>query len=62
MLHIVKRMVDREKRLNIRIADDEAMMLHELAEAEGVSQSDYIRLFIRRAHAERFGEKKKTKK
>ena len=47
----------------MRASDEEAAMLHALAEAEGVSQSDYLRLFIRRAHAEKFGDKKpKTKR
>jgi predicted DNA-binding protein len=56
-------MVERDRRLSIRIADDEWDKLHALAEAEGVSSSDYVRLFIRRAHAEKFGNKKpKTKK
>jgi predicted DNA-binding protein len=40
--------------LSIRIADEEWDKLHALAEAEGVSSSDYVRLFIRRAYAEKF--------
>ena len=36
-------------------------MVHELARAEGLTASDFLRLYVRRAHAERFGEKK-TKK
>jgi uncharacterized protein (DUF1778 family) len=48
-------MVDRERRINIRVSDTEAKMLQELAEAEGVSQSDFLRLYVRRAHGERFG-------
>jgi uncharacterized protein (DUF1778 family) len=47
-------MVDRERRINIRVSESEAQMLQELAEAEGVSQSDFLRLYVRRAHAERF--------
>lgn len=50
-------MVDREKRINIRVSEQEAEMLGELAEAEGLSQSDFLRLYIRRAHAERFTPK-----
>lgn len=50
-------MVDREKRINVRVSEQEAEMLADLAEAEGVSQSDYLRLHIRRAHAERFTPK-----
>jgi predicted DNA binding CopG/RHH family protein len=55
-------MVDREKRINVRVSEAEAEMLNELAEREGVSQSDYIRLFIRRAHAETFGSTKAPRK
>ena len=54
-------MVDREKRINIRVSEQEAQMLAELAEREGVSQSDYLRLYIRRAHAEAFGSIPGTK-
>ena len=48
-------MVDRGKRVNVRVSDGEMQMLVDLAEAEGLSKSDVLRLFIRRAHAERFG-------
>jgi hypothetical protein len=51
-------MVDRDRRLSIRIAEDEWQMLHALAEKEGVSASDYVRLFIRRTHADVFGTTK----
>lgn len=37
-------------------------MLHELAEVDGLYQSDVIRLLIRRAHVARFKSKKKTTK
>lgn len=47
-------MVDREKRVNIRVSDIESEMLSVLAEADGVSQSDFLRLYIRKAYAERF--------
>lgn len=57
MLHSVKRMVDREKRINVRVSEQEAEMLAELAEADGISQSDYLRLHIRRAYADRFTPK-----
>ena len=54
-------MVDRDKKLTIRIAAEEIAMLAALAEADGVSQSDYVRLFIRRAHAERFPPKQRKR-
>lgn len=48
-------MVERDRRLSIRIAEEEWEMLQALAERDGISSSDYIRLFIRRAHADAFG-------
>lgn len=33
-------------------------MLQALAEEDGVSASDVLRIFVRRVYAERFGEKK----
>jgi hypothetical protein len=37
-------------------------MLKRLAEADGVSASDLVRQFVRRSHAERFGEPKRRRK
>ena len=54
-----------EKRSNliaVRLTPAETTMLHELAEADGVYQSDVIRLLVRRAHGERFGVKPKAAK
>lgn len=45
----------------MRMAPIEFAMLQELAAADGVYQSDVIRLLVRRAHAERFGDKSKPK-
>jgi hypothetical protein len=53
-----------EKRTQVvtmRMAPIEFAMLQELAAADGVYQSDVIRLLVRRAHAERFGDKSKPK-
>jgi uncharacterized protein (DUF1778 family) len=55
-------MVDREKRINVRVSAEETAMLAALAEREGLSQSDVLRLFIRRAYAEAFGTKKPKQK
>jgi hypothetical protein len=53
----------REKRVNLLVSDDEHAMLQALAEADGVTGSHLIRLFIRTTYAGRFGEKKpKTSK
>jgi hypothetical protein len=51
-------MSDRDKRLNIRVTEEEAEMLRGLAEREGLSAADVVRLFIRRAHAEATAPKK----
>lgn len=42
----------RERNLNVRITDEEASMLRALAAHAGLSQSDMVRLYIRRAFAE----------
>jgi hypothetical protein len=47
--------------VTLRVAPAEHAMLQELADADGVYQSDVIRVLIRRAHAERFGAKTKPK-
>jgi hypothetical protein len=45
------------------ISDEEQRQLQELADADGVTASDYVRLFIRRAHEARFaGKKAKAKR
>jgi hypothetical protein len=56
-------MVDRHRtrNLNVRIDDDEGRMLRALAEREGVSASDIVRQYIRRAFAEAFPPKKQKK-
>lgn len=41
--------------VGLRLAPVEAKMLAALAEADGLYQSDVLRLLIRKAHAERFG-------
>ena len=42
----------RERRLSMLISDEEWDMLQALADHDGLSVSDHIRLYIRRAHAE----------
>lgn len=46
----------------MRVAPTEFGMLQELADADGVYQSDVIRQLIRKAHAERFGTKPPKKR
>ena len=48
-------MVDRALNLVIRVSEDERAMLAALAEREGISSSDFVRLYIRRAYREAFG-------
>jgi hypothetical protein len=55
--------IERTGRIGLRIAPEEIAMLNMLAEADALSASDIVRTLIRRAYAERFGDKKpKTKK
>jgi antitoxin component of RelBE/YafQ-DinJ toxin-antitoxin module len=53
-------MVERQRTrmLNVRIDDNEAEMLRALAEREGLSASDIVRQYIRRAYAATFPPKK----
>ena len=53
---------ERDKSFRVRVSDDELRMVQELADADGITASDYVRLFIRRAHAEKFPPKTKTKR
>jgi hypothetical protein len=50
--------IERDRKLTIRISADEVSKLEALADSDGVTGSDVLRTFIRRAYAERFGEKK----
>lgn len=43
---------------NVRLTDDEDRMLKALAEHQGMTASDVLRQFIRRAFAEAFPPKK----
>lgn len=52
---------DRTERLGVRMTTEEKDMLAALAKREGVTSSDVVRLFIRRAYAEAFGSKKPKK-
>lgn len=52
---------ERAEMFTVRMTADEIAMLRALAEADGLSQSDVVRVFIRRSYAERFGDKKPRK-
>jgi uncharacterized protein (DUF1778 family) len=51
----------RTRAINVRVTDDEDRMLKALAEHSGLSISDVIRQYIRRAFAEAFPPKKPKK-
>jgi len=55
-------MVERPRALTVRVSDEELEMLQQLAEREGVTVSDYVRLRIRKDHREVFGEGKPKRK
>ena len=54
--------IRRNRRLSMLISEDERAMLQQVADADGLTPSDYIRQHIRRAHAERFGAAKAKKR
>lgn len=49
---------ERENAITVRMSKDERRMLDALAEADGISISDVVRMLVRRAHADRFGAPK----
>jgi uncharacterized protein (DUF1778 family) len=50
--------MDRNKVVNVRVTEDEDRMLKALAEHQGMSISDVVRQYIRRAFVEAFPPKK----
>jgi uncharacterized protein (DUF1778 family) len=49
---------ERTDRIALRASPTEVAMLRQLAEEEGISSSDYVRMFIRKTYAEKHGTKK----
>jgi hypothetical protein len=49
---------ERTMMFHVRMWDNERRRLEALAEDEGISASDYVRMSLRRAFAERCGDKK----
>ena len=47
--------IQRDMMFHARMTEGERKMLDDLAEDEGVTASDYVRIAIRRAFIERFG-------
>jgi hypothetical protein len=54
--------IDRDLMFHVRMADDERRMLEALAEQEGLTASDWVRMTIRRSFTERFGERRPKQK
>jgi hypothetical protein len=50
---------EREDVITVRLNKDERRMVSALAGVDGISISDVVRMSIRRAHADRFGEIRK---
>lgn len=46
----------RTRLFTARMSPAEMRMLHEIAEAEGISAADFVRLAVRRAYTKRFGQ------
>jgi hypothetical protein len=60
--NIVQRMVElRTERIMVRCTPHEAAMVRALADAQGLSMSDIIRVLVRASYAETFGDKPSPK-
>ncbi len=46
----------RSELIAVRLTETEVKLLTELAEVDGLYQSDVVRLLIRKGHADRFGK------
>jgi hypothetical protein len=53
---------ERGRQFRMNLSEEELAMLRELADADGLNGSDYLRTLIRRQHAERFGKPKPKRK
>lgn len=54
--------IARGETVTVRMSKDERAMLAQLADEDGLSASDVLRLLVRRAHTARFGDGKSAKK
>jgi hypothetical protein len=59
VLHVGTRL--RESVVTVRMTTEERKWLQNLAEEDGISVSDVVRVFVRREHRKRFGNKRKYK-
>src|SRR5262245_60187571 len=62
VLYMTSMAPTRTRLVNVRMLDAEVTMLAELAELEGVSQSEWVRNVIRREHTLMFREKPSPKR
>jgi hypothetical protein len=53
---------DRTERFTMRVRPEEKQMIATLAERDGLSASDYLRLLVRRTYEASFGQEKARKK
>jgi len=53
---------DRTERFTMRVRPEEKQMISALAERDGQSSSDYLRLLVRRTYEAAFGAEKPRKK
>jgi hypothetical protein len=54
--------MERSIQFKMLLSEDERRMLNEVAEGSGITASDWLRLTLRHAHAEKFGTPKLAKK
>ncbi len=53
--------IERARVFQLRVTDEELAMMRALADDRGLTASDVVRLFVREAYRERFGDKKPKK-
>jgi hypothetical protein len=53
---------DRSDRFTMRVTPEEKQMITALAERDGLSASDYLRLLVRRTHEAAFGAERTRRK
>ena len=59
VLHMSARL--RKSVVTVRMTDEERAQLQELADEDGLSVSDVLRVFVRREHRKMFGKKRGRK-
>jgi hypothetical protein len=57
-MYYVMTEAERDVTMTVRLTREERQMVKAIAELDGVSSSDAVRMSVRRAYAERFPDKK----